>query len=248
MNTYVHAGDRGDVVSSLPTIRYTGGGVLYLQAATYTREMLTPDKWCGLDTLLREQPYITDVLEWRNQRCTYNLNDWRVLHMRAMRSGHMKNKNLADWHLEHFGIPVSERDRAWLQVKEPIKAARVVFNRTGPGREAKFTYQNNLFPWHRVWSKYRDDAVFIGTALEHEVFRQTCGDIPHFKTRDLHEAARVIAGADIFVGNQSVCGWLASSLFKTTVLEVWTTGPNSSFNRPNFYNGYDHNVFLPELP
>lgn len=247
MKTFRHGGDRGDLIAGLPALRALGGGVLFIEAAQYTREMLVPERWCGLDRLLKEQPYITNVLQWKGERVDHNLNDWRVKLFRAIMNRQHKDKSLCDWQLEQYGIPLAARDEAWLTVAEPIRAARVVFNRTGPGRPKQHVYQNPLFPWHLVWEKYHSDAVFIGTDDEYRVFCATCGRVPHFKTADLHEAARVIAGADLFVGNQSCCLWLAEGLKKRLVLEVWIEGPNSNVFRPGATQGWDENVVLPDL-
>lgn len=247
MKTFRHAGDRGDLLAALPAIRAFGGGVLYIEAAPYTRERLTPDKWCGLDLLLKEQPYIEDVLPWQGQFVDFNLNDWRSSLVRALRRNQHKDKSLVDWQLEQYGIPLHAKDTAWLTVKEPIRAARVVFNRTGPGRQKHHVYHNPAFPWHYVWEKYGKEAVFVGTPDEHRMFCATCGRVPHYPTADLHEAARVIAGADLFVGNQSACFWLAEGLKKRLVLEVWCEGANSNVFRDGATQGLDENVKLPDL-
>lgn len=247
MKTFRHAGDRGDLIAGLPAVRALGGGCIFIEAAPYTREMLVPARWCGLDGLLREQPYIADVRQWKGERVDYNLNDWRARLFRAIANRQHTNKSLCDWQLEQYGLPLTERDAAWLTVKEPILAARVVFNRTGPGRPKHHVYQNPLFPWHLVWEKYHGDAVFIGTDDEYRLFCATCGRVPHYKTTDLHEAARVIAGADLFVGNQSACFWLAEGFKKRLVLEVWIEGPNSLVHRSGATQVFNENAVLPDL-
>ena len=247
MLTYRHAGDAGDIISSLPVVRHFGRGDLLIEAAPYTRQALTPDKWCGLDLLLKQQPYINDVREWRREMVSINLNDFRARLFKAIRAGQHKDKSLVDWHIEAHGLPLNLKDSAWLTVAEPNKVARVVFNRTGPGREPHHVYHNQLFPWHRVWQKYHEDAVFIGSKLEYEVFRNTCGEVPYYPTANLLEAARVIAGADLFIGNQSCCFWIAEGMKKKLVLEVWPQGPNSNVFREGATQGFDQNVWLPEL-
>jgi hypothetical protein len=248
MNTYRHAGDLGDILAGLPVIRYFGGGILYIEAAPYTRQFLTPDKWCGIDLLLKQQPYIVDVLPWQSQRANVNLNDFRANMFRVLRKpdSQVRQKSLVDWQLEAHGVPYTEKDKAWLSV-EPDPVAAVVINRTGPGRAPHHVYHNPYFPWHRVWQKYRGNAVFIGTPEEHRVFCATCGDLPYYPTKDLYEAARVIAGAELFVGNQSVCFWIASAMHKPHVLEVWPSGPNSCLFYPGAIHGWNVDVELPNV-
>ena len=208
--------------------------------------MLTPDKWFGLDRILKAQPYISDVQEWKNQPVGYCLNDFRARLFKAVRMRQQRDKSLVDWQLEQYGIPMDAKNQAWLSV-EPKKVARVVFNRTGTGREPQHVYHNPRFPWHYVWQKYRKEAVFVGTPDEHRVFCATCGAIDHVVTKDLFEAAQVIQGCDLFVGNQSCCFWIAESMKKRIVLEVWPNGPNCLVPRPDSIAGWDENVELPNL-
>lgn len=246
MKSFLSAGDRGDLLASLPAVKALGGGIYYIQAANYTRERLTPDKWCGLDRILKAQPYISDVQEWRGERPTFNMNDFRARLDMSLRQNRDRDKLLIAWHCEQFGIPMTAADQPWLTI--PLKrVARVVFNRTGTGRHPRHVYHNPRFPWHLVWQKYKDDAVFVGTSEEYEVFRATCGDVPHEKTADLYEAAQVIAGCDLFVGNQSACFWISAGLFKPIVLEVWPSGPNCSIQRASITLGHDEKVGLPDL-
>lgn len=249
MLTYRHAGDLGDLIAFLPVMRYFGGGTLLIEAADYTRQKLTRDKWCGIDLLLKQQSYIQDVREWNREMVTMNGNDFRANMFRSMRKdsgGIFKDKSLTDWQLEAHGVPLDQKNAAWLHV-EPHKVAKVVINRTGPGRSSQHVYHNPLFPWHRVWQKYRNEAVFIGTPFEYEVFKQTCGEIPYMPTADLNQAARVIAGSELYIGNQSVCFWMAEAMKKNLILEVWPAGPNSLSFRPGAIMGWDQNVVLPDL-
>lgn len=246
MITYRHAGDRGDLIACLPVIRHLGKGILYIEEASYTREILSPDKWFGLDRLLKEQPYIHDVLPWKREQVAYNGNDWRARLFKSIRAGKDLEKSLLTWQLEQYGIPPSAADAPWISVA-PKKIARVVFNRTGTGRSQHHVYHNPKFPWHYVWKKYHKEAVFVGTPEEHAVFCGTCGEVPHVYTKDLYEAAQVIAGCDLFVGNQSVCLWLAESLKRRIILEVWPQGPNSLVFRPGVTHGWNEKVELPDL-
>ena len=68
-----------------------------------------------------------------------------------------------------------------------------------------------------------------------------------YKTKGLLEAAQVIAGAKLFVGNQTATHAIAEGLKKPIVLEVWREGPNCIVHRPGVVHGWDRNVVLPEL-
>lgn len=234
------------MVAQMPAMRALGGGVLYIEPANYTRVKLTPDKWHGIDLLLKQQAYVSDVLPWNGQRTDYNLNDFRAMMSKAVSRGKSKDVCLSDWVLDTHGVQRSERDRQWLTV-EPLKIAPVVISRAGAGRESRHRYHNYQFPWNRVVEKYSDAAVFIGTEPEHREFCDVFGNVPWHPTADLFEAARVIAGCDLFVGNQSCPHMIAQGLFKNIVLEVWPQGPNCCFHRKGVIHGWDNKVVLPDL-
>jgi hypothetical protein len=246
-----HAGDIGDIIYSLPVARALANGVpiaFLIEAANYTRQMMTPDKWCGLDELLMRQPYIADVRPWRQgEPVNFNLNDFRARLFQSLKYGIGKDKHLCHWMCEAHGIPYTCLDGPWLTLEDPIQAARVVFTRAGAGRPAHQVYTNPAFPWHFVWEKYHQEAVFIGTEAEHEMFSATCGKVPHYKTKTLLEAARVIAGAELFVGNQTATHAIAEGMKKRIILEVWREGPNCIVHRPGVVHGWDQYVKLPEL-
>ncbi len=244
--TFRSAGDLGDIIYSLPVVRALGGGIFYIEASQVTRQCLTRDKWAGIDLLLRKQPYIADVREWRGEVTEVCLNDFRPRLFARLRKGYDFKKSLADWMLETHLVPATAKDKAWLTV-EPRPVAPVVINRTGTGRRQCNVYHNPQFPWHRVWQKYRDKAVFIGLPEEHEVFCNVIGDIRYERTDSLLDAARVIAGCDLFIGNQSCPHAIAEGLKKRIVLEVWPGGPNCLFEREGVVHGWDHKVKLPEL-
>lgn len=223
-------------------------GALLIEAASYTRQLLIPQNWCGIDTLLRQQPYVADVRPHRQgEGVTFNLNDFRARLFQALKMGVGKDKHLTHWMCDAHGVGYNCMDEAWLRVDEPIAAARVVFGRAGAGRPSHQVYQNASFPWHFIWEKYHKEAVFVGTDTEHEIFCGTCGRVPHYKTKDLSEAARVIAGCELFVGNQTSTHAIAEGMKKRILLEVWKEGPNCLVFRNGVTHGWDQFIKLPDL-
>lgn len=223
---------------------------MFIEATTYTRVMLTPDKWCGIDLLLKQQPYVQDVLPWDRRHTNYNGNDFRARMFQSLRKAHTAGpaleKHLTHWMCEAHGVDYGCMNEAWLTV-EPNRVAPVVIARAGAGRQSTHVYHHPSFPWHSVWKKYGDKAVFVGTAEEHRMFCSTCGDIPHHPTANLYEAARVIAGSDLFIGNQSCPHAIAEGLKKRILLEVWPAGPNCLVYRPGVTHWWKADVELPEV-
>lgn len=255
MVAFRHAGDLGDIIYSLPVVRalcnsMNAKAAMLIEATHYTRQRLTRDKWCGIDELMMRQPYIGDVRSYNpGEGVTFNLNDFRARLGQSLRVGVGKDKHLTHWMCETHGVPHSVMDAPWLEIADPNPVAEVVFSRAGAGRPPHQVYQNPSFPWHYVWAKYHKQAVFIGSEGEHEVFCATCGEVPHYKTATLLEAARVIAAARLFCGNQTATHAIAEGLKKRIILEVWPGGPNCLVFREGVLHGFDHWIKdrLPEL-
>lgn len=241
MTTVRMSGDFGDCVLGMPVMRYYGPCIFYGEAANYTRQRLTWDKWQPIVPLLKAQPYIADVAEWTGQSVTITLNDFRAAMFKALRDPNspLKSKSLTDWMLDTHQVPLTEKDRAWLTV-EPKREAAVVFNRSS-------RYHNPLFPWKSVVERYGKDAVFVGFPEEHHTFCIQFGKVRHYPTKDLLEVAQVINGADLFVGNQSCPHAIAEGLKKNIILECWSGGMNTLFFREGVIHGINQGLYRPIL-
>jgi hypothetical protein len=223
---FAHAGKFGDVIYALPTIRALGGGKLWLHDwACETRMAMTPEAVEVIRPLLLLQPYITEV-SWRQQRpsTAVDLSTFRLHSNRFARSLPLTRQVLRCCGLsEHLDVP------PWLHVDFAVSHAPVVMARSS-------RYQNPNFPWREAVQKYGHKAVFLGTQEEHRVFVDAFGAIPWAYTADLLEAARIIAGARLFVGNQSALRAIAEGLKANVVQEVCLEMPNTCFGRPGEIN------------
>lgn len=231
---YRHAGDFGDIIYFLPVIEHHGRGVLYIENAPvgFTRQQLTPEAFAPLVPLLKAQPYIEDVLPFKHgQQIDINGNDFRLYYC-----GH---RHLQEATLLTHGVSIQAKFTKWLVV-DPKPVAKVVINKT-------LRYHNPRFPWKRALELYGQDCVFIGHRSEHEGFCKVFGDVPFYQTSDLLEAARVIAGSQLFIGNQSVCYAIAEGMKHDVIQEVYPPCPNCIFNRSGAIHGHDENVPFPVL-
>lgn len=237
MPWFGHSGDLGDVIYSLPTIKAMGGGTLYLYLRPgKTWHGMDAEKVASLRSLLVAQPYIEDVIF-----CPEGRPPWAADHnLNGFRDHGGPGRNLADMHLATHGLDSAPRHDRWLEVDRPIAAARVVFARSERCRNAGF-------PWRRVWERYRDAAGFVGTAAEHEDFCRSVGPVPLIPTPDLLEVARMIAGSQLFVGNQSCPAAIAEGLKQAMILEVYPPLPNCCFERLGRINAWGDGFELPVL-
>ena len=235
---FIHTGDLGDVIYSLPIVLAMGGGILHLvNIDGVSLHGMAKERVELLRSLLLQQQYIEGVeTELPDSDLTIDLNLFR-------KSG----IDVTTTHLVHvmaksFGFDATLKYGKWLGVRNPRRVADVVISRSA-------RYHNPMFPWAQVVERYHDRAVFVGTEDEHTEFVKAFGDIPHHPTADLLAAAEVIAGCKLFIGNQSCPLAIAEALKKRLVIEVCRPCPNCCTDRNGVVNGWDeHGVSGDMMP
>lgn len=252
--SFYHSGDLGDVIYSLPAVRALGGGEMFMGPDNRTpmssRERMTPERARLLVPLLELQPYMRGA-SYRAElprNCSHDLNKMRLqLLDHNMKLQPLKTRldmqpgfNLARCYLKMFDLDLNCDTAAWLKV-EPLAKTPVVINRTPRYRE------NSQFRWDRVLKQYHGQVIFIGLPEEHASFTAQWGPVPFEPTSDLLMAARLIAGCELYVSNQSSCYCLAEGLKKSTIMEPPPEGSNNLFGRSDVIVGVDENTTLPTL-
>jgi hypothetical protein len=231
-----HSGDLGDIIYSLPVLKLLGGGVLFLSSdcrypfPSAPRIKLTHPLANLLTPFFEQQPYV-----WQ---CKYtptlphstdvDLNAFRVWYRDHKPSDIL---SLFRMHLTAFGLDYPE-DKPWLTVNSVtrVPGRPIVVNRTP-------RYHNLHFPWLRLIREYGDRMVFVGLESEAAEFKKMCDAIgktvPWFKTETLSDLAYAVAGAQVFIGNQSTPMALALGLGKNVIQECWQGNANCLFKRKN---------------
>lgn len=226
---YYHSGDLGDAIFSLPVVRAKGGGYFYLgpnsgQSPYETREKMTHERAALLLPLLRVQPYIqgTFYLPGMTKDVDYDLNQFRKLMVQCS-----QHTNLAWLHLRTFGLLASEMDEPWISVPSPIviPGKPVVISKT-------LRYPGNL-NWSRVVKNYGVQLIFLGLKEEHEDFCKHYGQVDYQPTPNLLEAARIIAGSELFISNQGGLHAVAEGLKVNLIQESHPDSHPAIFVRPN---------------
>jgi hypothetical protein len=241
MRHFLHSGDLGDIIYSLPTVRALGGGTLWLAPDPRVRTMhgSTPESFASIVSLLKAQEYLADV------RCEpppagvelVNLNEFRV------NGSDLFFTNLADLYLSPHGLPKSHRNTPWLKIPRPAIGSRlahaVVMSRS-------CRYHNPGFPWSEIVQRFGnarpepvERACFIGTPEEHAAFTASFGGVPYEQTPTLLDVAEVIAAADLFVGNQSAPLAIAHGLGQSVLIEVCPHHPHCLFGRANEFTDFE---------
>lgn len=233
MKTFLHSGDLGDIIYSLPTIRGLGGGVLYLDPDgglkdffiqtkhIEKRTRLTKQSIDFVSPIIKLQPYITDIKIWSGEKVDYNLNSFRYIFSSKIRRN--KNGNLADLHLQTFNLPFSEVTKPWLSVPESIRLDRKVIVSRSPRVQGGYGYLN----MHK--KTLAKEAIFVGLPKEHEFFEWTFDiKIPYRKTETVLELASIIKGSEKFIGNSSfplslAIGMHHKNIYQEVDLKIPTT-------------------------
>lgn len=190
--------------------------------------------------LLKEQPYIFSVQLHFGQQCTYDLNHWRY----QPAAVYDPFATLAERQLAQFGLGKDCLSRPWITGVTPKRLTPVVVNRT-------HRYHNPHFPWRQVLQKYNGWVTFIGTHQEYIDFEKQFGKgvcLCFYECDDLLEAAQVIAGSELFIGNQSCCYAIAEGMKHRTIQETDPRCPDCIYERDNAqYALVGSELILPDL-
>lgn len=256
MKRFKHSGAGGDLLYSLALVKSFGGGEFYLHLdqlnwigqhyygsppAPYHQNRMNERDFEFFKDFMLAQHYITkfDIMTPQIE-ITHNLDRFRPLFV-----GHPAN--YTDVYCRAFGIvDKGTQDMIsadiWFSVPapEPIPGKPMVVNRTQRG----FSPAEVNPRWH----EWRDNggpeqSVFVGLPDEHEYFEKWAGcRIDYRPTKTLLELAQVIAGAQEFVGNQSMALALAQGLGVPYVFERRRDLPLER-NESYFPNHPQGNVF-----
>jgi hypothetical protein len=103
--------------------------------------------------------------------------------------------------------------KPWLKNISPVRTREIVINNTFRDRDV-------TLDWN-VLKGLEKRSVFVGFEREYDTFRKVIGlDIPWHQTKTILEFARVIRGAKLFIGNQSLAFALAEAMKVPRIQEV----------------------------
>lgn len=238
--TYSHSGTTGDTFCSLVIPKIHGGGDFYLKLNNL--ENILPPGWSNKGTrhegrmtmgdyemmreLILHQPYINSFNVWNGENIDYELEN---------AANHLETKsrprNFTNQHAEAQGLDTEIYKRQlqcepWMECREVRKfPGRPIVIFRGPhyqsGNELKSPVWQDL-----IDRGLCDQAVYVGIASEHAWFEDTFKiKVPHYRTPDFMELARVIQGSELFISSMSSPSALALCLGKTMWLETRKNEP-----------------------
>lgn len=239
------AGDIGDcvfltaILSKLPN----GPHTLLLEPSTVTKAR-GPDGVAKLHAafspLANSQPYIKECrIIIRGEQV-----DWASAGFRMASYEH--GQTLLRAHVNHLvkvhkiGNEIDGKDQ-WLKVEpSPETKGKIVCNRTG-------RYRNETFPWDEIVRHYNHRLVFVGLQHEWREFIAHFGYVDFRPTGNLLEVAQMIAGSELFIGNQSCANACAEGLKHPIIQETNTVHPDCIYVRPNAQHVDTGECILPDI-
>lgn len=232
MKVFAHSGDLGDLIAALPVMRTLGGGKLFITETPNVpegqgpRESMRGNRFKFLAPLLESQPYISSV-QWVNKPkgVTHDFTRFRKIYRQTL------HLSLTHWQAVFLGVPIRQFDLSpWLTAApSPLSRGRVVAARSE-------RYHNGMAGaiWNQVRMRYEDRLLFVGLPAEHEEFEKLMGfKVEHAPVKTALDLASIIAGAELFIGNQSLAFWIAAGLGVPFIQESWPRSLNSVVEREN---------------
>lgn len=226
---YKHSGTFGDLIYSLSVVKKLGAGAFAIALNNIeicvARYGYRPDEvdimhkgrftvadFNLIEPLLRRQSYITDVVPWKGIH-DIDLDQFRGVLFRGFEG------NYVEAFYKTFNLPFTADvyDETWLEA-DPLRMASVVINRT-----FRYRCPSGTASWQNLLEQANitQNGIFVGSDEEHEDFEKSTGfRVQYYPVKDFKELADIIAGADLFMGNQSAAYSIAMALGKSSVLET----------------------------
>ena len=226
---YKHSGTFGDLIYSLSVVKKLGNGIFTIALDNIERTVAEygyrPDEvdpmhkgrftvadFDLLEPFLIRQSYINEVKRWQGSH-DIDLDKFRGVLFRGFEGNYVQAYHRT------FNLPFTEQDikDPWLEA-DPKKIAAIVINRTFRYRcpVGTGTWQNLLDQ-----ANITQNGIFVGNEDEYVDFVKSTGfRVDRYPVKDFKELADVIAGADLFMGNQSAAYSIAMGLGKSSILET----------------------------
>jgi len=255
MKTFSHSGTMGDTLCSMVAVKILGGGDVYLRLGNLDKVIQEKLNWPDagrhsgkmrqedfdqLEEFMLHQPYINSFKVHNGEHIDHELED-AALHLetgffpRNFSNQHaLANKIDTKYHFRQLQID------PWMECREQVKI---------PGRpivvHRNMNYQDGNQAQSPTWKNLcnrglHDQGVFVGSEEEHAEFqRQYEIAIPHYRTENVMDLARVIQGSEYFITSMGGPSALALSLGKSMMLEV---RKNEKFERLEINYPYRLNI------
>jgi len=226
--TFNHSGNLGDVIYSLPAIKYyceskNVKATLFIhlnQPSNFTAEqhplgnvMMNQKMFDMAYPLLSSLPYIKNVIAYDKESIPKIDFDLDLFRKECV---NLSAGNISQW----LCIPHPE-------LRPNLFEPSIILPKTNENyiivnRSARY---QNLFVDYSILEDY-ENIYFVGVESEFKALSAHNKNIAHLVVNDFLELAKWIAGSKLFIGNQSMAFAIAEQLKVRRILEQYVYAPN----------------------
>lgn len=230
-----HSGQLGDIIYSLPAmlglakklgrirlrlfipndkIAHHAPGLNHIGGSL----MVSPPMFDFIAPLLLSQPYIESINYVQEEQIPTSAVDFDIIRGGLL---NLSAGNIKDYYLKAFGL-MAPPIQPWISVPDAPHTQQfdIVV-----GRSTRYL---NVSIDYRLLNQTQLSVGFIGTQGEFDAFRSFYPEltVTHAKTEDARDVCRLIASAQVYIGNQSLFFAIAEALQAPRLLEVFEPVPN----------------------
>lgn len=236
-NYFLHSGNSGDILASLPAIRefYNKTGVkpvlylregvkaFYYEGATHPVKnsdgdavMLNDSMINMLLPLLKEQPFLQDVQKWTDEEIGCDLDQIRETNVG------MPALSINRWYFYVYPDLACDLTKQWLTVPDSSKdlaKGKIIITRTERYTNPHLDYS--------FLKPFEDELIFSGTMREYNIFCMTYDlNIKKLTVDNFLTLAQAIKQSRFHITNQTMANQISTGLMHPSMLEVCVFAPN----------------------
>lgn len=235
--TFRTSGDLGDTIYALPILKAIPGrhSMFFVDRPGITRP-LTP-RMGLLKPLFEAQDYIEEVIA-TEQNPDFDIVPFRRFHSAITTLVDAQLNEVNSYAAEPIKVDTTQ---PWLNIDDfECLKGKIIIARSP-------RYNNPYFPWRKIVQHYGDRLLFVGIDDEYSSFCFVNGKVNRIKVSNYLELAKLIKGAELFIGNQSSPMAVAIGLGVPFIQESCLEQPDCIFNRKNSQYVSDGACILPDI-
>lgn len=215
----LHCGDMGDIIHCMAV----------LKACSRPVRMYFADRNSVCKRIIERLPVLTPLLLSQDWIIEAKVHEGEEIHWNAgdFRFHHSLTSSLAMAHYRHYlgqkHLPriLTDFSKPWLSgIQKDVRSrGKWVISRTS-------RYNNAYFRWSEIVRQRGQDLLFLGLPSEHTKFCEQFGEVEYAPTKNLLEAAQLIAGSSFVIANQSSILAIAEALKHPRLIEVCPRQPD----------------------
>jgi hypothetical protein len=210
---FKHSGNLGDIIYALPSMYALADNLVQTNDKHPLGNVILNNKSVALlAPLLLAQPQFNSLeIYQENQPIDYDLDLFRTMPL------HFDKGHISRWYFNVFATTY-DLGKPWITVKPDAS----INNKIVIARSVRYNAPSVDYSF---LSSY-NNLIFIGLPEEYELMKSKIPQLEYRKTTDFLSLASTIAGAKLFIGNQSFPYSLAEAIKIPRILESYYLSPN----------------------